>query len=239
MTSTNIKVYYFNATGRANQIRLTLAAGGVEFEDVLPKGSPVSSEEKAHWAKLTDHNTTFSVPILTIDEGTDQERVYIQSSAILRKAARLGDLKMTLENDPDGDQEAYLTDRAIADADDLRSQAYKGFVLFGAKQETADKYAKVVLPKHIDNLERQFVNAGGDYWGGSSTLSLADTTLYDAIKFFGLKLIDGAEEIENPCGPALKAWIQRVESNERIKAYLESDQFKELSFKASKSALGY
>lgn len=146
---------------------------------------------------------------------------------------------MTLENDPDGDQEAYLTDRAIADADDLRSRAYKAFVLFGAKQETADNYAKVVLPKHIDNLERQFVNAGGDFWGGSSTLSLADTTLYDAIQFFGLRLIDGAEGIENPCGPALKAWIQRVESNERIKAYLESDQFKKLSFKASKSALGY
>jgi len=239
MAPSNIKIHYFNGTGRANQIRMALVAGGVEFEDVHPKGIPVTPEERAKWAELTNNNTTFSVPIMTIDEGTDNQKVYIQSSAVLRKAGRLGDLKMTLENDSNGDQEAYLTDRAIADAEDLRSQAYKGYVMFGASQEAADKYAKKILPKHIDNLERQLVNAGGDYWGGSSTLSLADAAMYDAIVFFGVRLIDGAEGIENPCGPALKSWIARVESNERIKAYLESDKFKNLSFKPDKSALGY
>jgi len=239
MASSNIKLHYFNGAGRANQIRLVLVAGGVEFQDVHPKGFPVTPEEKAKWAELTNNTTTFSVPIMTIDEGTDDQKVYVQSSAILRKAGRLGDLKMTLKNDEDGDQEAYLTDRAIADADDLRSQAYKAFVIWGASQESADKFAKEILPKHIENLERQLVNAGGDFWGGSSTMSIADATLYDAIVFFGVRLIDGAKDIANPCGPALKAWISRVESNERIKAYLESDKFKNLSFKASKSALGY
>ncbi len=237
--SPSVKIHYFNATGRAHQIRLALAAGGVAFEDVHPTGFPPSPEDKANWAKLTNNNTTFSVPILTLDEGTDNQKVYIQSSAVLRKAGRLGDLKMTLQDDEDGDQEAYLTDRAIADADDLRTQAYKGYVIFGASQEKADTYAKEVLPKHIKNLENQFVSAGGDYWGGSSTISLADVTLYDAIVFFGVNLIDGIEAIENPCGPALKAWIERVGSNERIKAYLESDQFKSIYMKPNKSALGY
>jgi len=234
----SIKLHYFKATGRGHQIRLALAAGGVEFEDVFPSGFPPSPEDRATYAKLTNNNTTYAVPILTLDEGTDSQKVYIQSSAILRKVGKLGDLKMTLQDDEDGDQEAYLTDRAIADADDLRTQGYKGFVVFGASQENADQYAKEILPKHIKNLENQFVSAGGDYWGGSSTISLADVTLYDAIVFFGKNLIDGAEGIENPIGPDLKAWIERVGSNERIKAYLESDEFKDI-FKPDKSALGY
>lgn len=234
-----VKLHYFNATGRGQQIRLTLAAGGVEFEDVMTSAFPPSPEDRAKWAKLTNNNTTFAVPILTVDEGTEKQKVYIQSSAALRKAGRMGDLKMTLKDDEDGDEAAYLTDRAIADADDLRTQAYRGFVMFGASQEAADKYAKEVLPKHIDNLERQLVAAGGDYWGGSSTISLADVALYDAIVFFGMNLIKGAEGIENPCGPALTQWIERVESNERIKAYLEGEQFKKIAVKPDKSALGY
>jgi len=52
-------------------------------------------------------------------------------------------------------------------------------------------------------------------------------------------LIDGIDGVENPCGPALKAWIERVESNEGIATYLASDQFQNLAMKPSKAALGY
>merc|ERR1712008_651833 len=110
-----------------------------------------------------------------------------------------------------------------------RTQSYKSFVIFGAVKEAAEKYAKQVLPKHVDNLERQLVEAGGDYWGGSSTISLADVAIYDAVVAFGLNLIKGADGVENPCGPALTKWIERVESNERIKAYHEGEQFKKIA----------
>lgn len=236
--SPSVKVYYFSATGRANQIRLALAAGGVAFEDIFGN-FPLSAEQKVHWNKLTNNNTTFSAPIMTVDEGTDNERVYLQSSAVLRKAGRMGDLKMTLADDADGDKAEYLTDRAIADADDLRSASYKAFVIFGASKDKANSFAKEILPKHVKNMENQFVSAGGDYWGGSSTISLADVAVYDAIVFFGHRLIDGAEGIESPIGPALKAWIERVESNDRIKAYLAGGQFQALYMKAGKEALGY
>jgi len=233
-----VKLHYFCAAGRANHIRFALAAGGVPFEDEFGSWPP-TPEEKANWDKLTHGHTTFSVPILTLDEGTDKQKVYVQSSAVLRKANRMGDLKMTLTNDPDGDQEMYLTDRAIADADDIRTAGYKGMVMMGATKEAADKYVKGALPKHVKCLEHQLVSAGGDYFGGSSTLSIADVTLYDGIVFFGTKLIDGAEGIENPCGPAIKAWIDRVESDPRIKAYLEGEQFKNIFMKPNKSAIGY
>lgn len=233
-----VKLHYFCATGRGNHIRLALAAGGIPFEDEF--GSfPPTPEDRAKYSKLTNGNTTFSVPILTLDEGTDAQKVYIQSSAVLRKANRMGDLKMTLTDDSDGDREAYLTDRAIADADDLRKAGYGGFVWLGATKEVADKYAKVVLPKHVKNLENQLVSAGGDYFGGSSTLSIADVTLYEAIVFFGLNIIAGAEGIEDPCGPAMKAWIDRVGSDPRIKAYLEGDQYKKILGRFNKSSIGY
>ena len=236
--SSPVKLHYFNATGRANQIRIALAAGGVTWEDEL-YNFPPTTEARAKWSELTGGNSTFGVPILTVAEGTDQQRVYLQSSAVLRKAGRLGDLKMTLKDDPDGDQALYLTDRAIADADDLRSASYRAFVIFGSTQDKADAFAKEVFPKHVKNLEKQLVSAKGDYFGGSSTLSVADATLYDAIVFFGRNIITGIEGVEDPTqSPAIKAWIERVESNPRIKAYLESDQFKNIQMKFTKVVLG-
>lgn len=230
----SVKVYYFNATGRANQIRLALAAGGIAFTDDFASFPP-SDENKAQWKALTNGNSTFSVPIMTIDEGTDSQKVYIQSSAVLRKAARMGGLELTLD---DADDAAYLQDKLIADADDLRTASYRAFKMFGASDGAVQKFVKEVLPKHVDNLERQFVAAGGDYFGGSSTLSIADVALYDAIVFFGTRLIDGAEGVDNPCGPALTKWIERVESNEKIAAYLASEQFKAVAMVFDKSALG-
>jgi glutathione S-transferase len=234
----SVKLHYFNATGRANQIRLALAAGGVAFEDVFADGFPASAEQKAKYAVLTKGTSTTSCPILTIGEGTDTQQVYVQSSAILRKAGRMGDLTMTLAKD-DADLVAYLTDRAIADADDLRTAAYRGIPMFGNTLEARDKYVAVIFPKHITAFEKQLVTAGGDYFGGSSTMSLADVTIYDAIAFYGTKLLVGAEGIENPCGPVLKAWMDRVESNDRIKAYLEGAQYQKIAMKPHKSAMGY
>jgi len=237
--SPTVKLHYFNATGRANQIRLALAVGGIPFEDVFADGFPPSDECRAKWAELTNGNTTFAVPILTTDEGTDKQQVYLQSSAILRAVGRMGGIQMKLDNDPDGDRASYLTDRAIADAEDLRSASYKGWTMFGATQEAADNFAKVALPKHVANIEKQLIASGSDYFGGSSVLSLADIALYDAVVFSGRNLITGIEGIEDPCGPVLTAWIARVESNEKIAAYQKSDQYTTLGMVGDKAVLGY
>lgn len=233
-----VKLYYFNATGRALHLRMALAAGGVDFEDVVPAAMPPPEETVKKWKELTAGHTTFSVPIMTVDEGTDKQKVYVQSSAILRVAGRMGDLKMTLA-DGDADDVAYLTDRAIADADDLRSAAYRGFTggYFSGTQEAADKYATKIFPKHIATLEKQFLAAGGDYWGGSSTLSLADVTLFEAIEFFGVRILEGSGH-PDPVGPDLRAWLDRVASHEHVKAYLKGDKFKSLAFKFTKSMIG-
>lgn len=238
MSPPSVKLHYFDATGRANQIRLALAAGGVEFEDVKANWPP-APESKANWTKLTNGTTLFGVPILTVDEGSDNEQVYVQSSAILRKAGRMGDLQMTLANDEDGDKAAYFTDRAIADADDLRTISYAGMLMFGASKEKTDNFVKKQLPAAVACLEKQLVAEGGDYFGGSSTISLADIAIYDAVVFFGRNLVKGAEGLEDPCGDAMSAWVKRVESNERVRGYFESDQYKSIAMQPDKSAIGY
>ena len=234
-----VKLYYFNATGRAQHIRFALAAGGVAFEDVVPMAMPTPAEVKEKWASLTKGTTTFSVPIMTIGEGTDSERVYVQSSAVLRAAGRLGDLKMTLPGD-DPETVAYLTDRAIADADDIRTAAYKAMVLFGKPQKDADNYVEKVFPKHVKALTAQLESFGPDaeYWGGSSTLSLADVTLYEAVQYFGRNLYVGAKGIEDPTGPTLKAWLDRVANDASLKAYVESEQYTKLAFRFTKKVIG-
>jgi len=228
----DVKLYYFNGTGRAMQIRLALVAGGVDFEDVVPPGLP-TDETKEQWGALTKGTTTFAVPILTVGE-----KVYVQSSAILRAAGRMGDLAMTLE---DKDQAAYLEDRAIADADDLRTVGYRNMTFFGATSEAADKYITEIFPKHMKCFEAQVQGfPEGTYWGGSSTLSLADVTLYEAVEFFGLRLFEGIEGQEDPLKdcPGLKKWMEKVGSNQRIKDYLASDKYNNLYMKFGKAMLG-
>lgn len=231
----SVKLHYFDATGRANQIRLALAAGGVAFEDVKADYPP-TPESKANWSKLTNGTTLFAVPILTVDE-----QVYVQSSAILRKAGRMGDLHMTIANDADGDKAAYFLDRAIADAEDLRTSSYGAMNMFGATKEKTDNFVHHKLPETIACLEKQLVAEGGDYFGGSSTISLADIALYDAVVSFGCNLVKGAEGLKDPCAgaAAMSAWTKRVGSNERLVAYFESDQYKTIGMKFDKSVIGY
>lgn len=223
-----VKFHYYSAGGRGHQCRLAMAAAGIEFEDVFSDGFPLTEGDKARYFEMHG-NTTFNLPILQLDAGTEDEKLYIQSAAILYKINRMGDMKITIKNDPDGDQGAYIIDKAISDANDLRNRFYAGVLVFGNSKEDAKNYVFKHFPKHVKNFESQLEKTGGPFWGGSSTLSLADITIYDTICYYGVYVFEGAEGVVDPCGPALKEWIARVESNPRIKAYLEGDQYKNLA----------
>lgn len=226
-----VKFHYYPATARGHQCRLAMAAAGIEFEDVFSDEFPLTEGDKARYFEMHG-NTTFNLPILQLDAGTDDEKLYIQSSAILQKINRMGDMKTTIENDPDGDQGAYIIEKAIADADDLRNKYYAGNINFGNSQEDAKKYVFENFPKYVKNFESQLEKSGGPFWGGSSTLSLADVTIYDAVCFYGVYALVCGEGVVDPCGPTLKEWIARVESSPRIKAYLEGEQYKNLPMKS-------
>lgn len=205
------KLHYYQATGRANVIRLALAAANIPFEDVYPSGGfPPSEEDKAAWRKIGG-NTTTNIPLLETADG----KVYTQSQAVLRAVGRMGNL---LPADNDG---LYLTDKLIEDAESLRMESYKCFIPWGATQESADAFIATVLPLHFGNLERQLKLLGGGYFIGDS-LTLADVACYDAVVNFG----SNREPTALDAFPDLKAWKERVESNnEGIKKYLASDAY--------------
>ena len=148
------KLYYYPATGRGNMIRIALSAANIEFEDVFPNcGYPPSEEAVLEWRKIGG-NTTTNIPMLVTSNG----KVYTQSCAILRAVGRMGNLM------PVSDDDLYLTDKLIADAEDFRVLAYKTFLSWGAPKESYDKFMEKDLPLHFGNFERQLVERGGDYF---------------------------------------------------------------------------
>lgn len=202
------KVYYYQATGRANVIRLALAVANIPFEDVYPNGGyPPSEEVRDGWRKLGG-NTTTNVPMLEMPDG----KVYTQSQAVLRAVGRMGGL---MPKDDDG---LYITDKLIEDAEDLRGESYKAHALLGATMEACENFVSVVLPLHLGNLERQLLESDGGFFIGDS-LTLADVAVYDAVTNFGSDRVPSALE----AFPELKAWRDRVEEHEGIKAYHASD----------------
>eukprot|EP00579_Thalassiosira_antarctica_P001058 CAMPEP_0201874906 /NCGR_PEP_ID=MMETSP0902-20130614/7024_1 /ASSEMBLY_ACC=CAM_ASM_000551 /TAXON_ID=420261 /ORGANISM="Thalassiosira antarctica, Strain CCMP982" /LENGTH=220 /DNA_ID=CAMNT_0048401851 /DNA_START=52 /DNA_END=714 /DNA_ORIENTATION=+ len=204
------KVYYYQATGRANVIRLALAAANLPFEDVYPSGFPPTEEDKVAWRKLGG-NTTTNVPMLEMADG----KVYTQSQAVLRAIGRMGNLT------PKDDDGLYVTDKLIEDAESLRMESYKCFITWGAPQANADAFIETILPLHLGNLERQLKESSGGYFLGDS-LTLADVACYDAVVNFGSNRVPLALD----AFPELKAWRGRVESgNEGIKKYLASDAY--------------
>ena len=86
MVDTTVKVHYFPAQGACQATRYTLVAGGVAFEDVPAKSFPPTQEDTDLWRSL-GKNTTTNVPMIIVGD-----KVYTQSTAIIRVAARLGNL---------------------------------------------------------------------------------------------------------------------------------------------------
>mmetsp|Transcript_1894 Transcript_1894/g.1791 ORF Transcript_1894/g.1791 Transcript_1894/m.1791 type:complete len:221 (+) Transcript_1894:62-724(+) len=214
------KVHYYPAAGKANQIRLALAASGIPFEDKFAFSFPPSPEKRAEWIKLGG-NTTTNVPMLQMDD-----KVYTQSAAVLRAVGRKGGLM------PEGADDLYMTDKLIDDAEDLRQASYKCMISWGASQELADAYIAEVLPKHLGNLERQLKASEGIFFLGDK-LTIADIAVYDVVARFCCDREPTAlDEFA-----ALKKFKEDVESNEGIAKYHASDQYAAIA-KLTPASLG-
>jgi len=220
----SVKLYYYQVTGRGNQIRLALAAADIPFQDVHPaSGFPPRQEEKEAWRQIGG-NTTTNIPMLQFVDNDGKEQVYTQSHAVLKAVGRRGNL-MPAKDDDEGQ---YMVDKLIADAEDLRSAAYKSFVPWGASEQDAEDYINKIFPLHANNFERQLKlnleqNGTGSYFVGKDTLTIADITVYDVIVNFGTNRF-GSRDVLDKFG-ALKKWIGRIEANERIAIYLASEEY--------------
>lgn len=217
-------LYYYQALGRANQIRLCLAAAGMEWEEEYPSGFPPTAQDIATW-KTLGGNLVTNVPMLVLDDDVDgnESQFYCQSSAILRLVGRKGHL-MPNHHGQNGKQDEYalyLMDKIIADAEDLRAASYQAMRIFGGDEAGIVKFVQHVLPLHLQNFEKNLANK--DFFTGPK-LTIADFTAYDAICSFGETRVPGCLSSH----PKLQEWKKRVESNVGIAAYLASPRYEKL-----------
>ncbi|CAF0928522.1 unnamed protein product [Adineta steineri] len=158
------KLYYFNARGRAEVLRLLFAAAGQRFED--------SRFEQNTWPSFKSQMPLSQVPVLEVNGTT-----LVQSQTIARFLAR-----QFLLGGRDGFELAKV--EAVVDTiNDFvsilspirREQDEK------KKKEQLQKFLNDDLPKHLQNLEilARLYGNGGQYFIGNN-LTLADLTFYDA-----------------------------------------------------------
>ncbi|GMI48144.1 hypothetical protein TrCOL_g12089 [Triparma columacea] len=206
-----VKLYYWPARGRAEQIRLVLADGGVEFEDVNWGLSNIQDEAMKEQffedcRKLGGHTTT-NIPMLEMDG-----KIYTQSSAIIRHVGRITGAYSG----------CYEEDQLLATVEDLRSANYKAMRVFGATEKAIDEYIKVILPKHLTNFTRLLNQSSAFYLTGSKC-SIADLSLYDALHVVERQVPGTLDKF-----PRVKLFFDTVGARPKIKEWVDSEQRKKL-----------
>lgn len=190
------KLIYFNGKGRAETIRLVLAAAGVNYED--------KRIEKADWPALKPTTPWGSLPLLEVDGKTIG-----QSMAIARYVAR----EACLAGKCGVDQ--ALVDSIVDSITDLREKFIS--LMFtadeSAKEKGLVKFNEETLVTSLGNLDKAL--GGKNYFVGDK-LSLADLHFYgvfEAIVGFNAGALKGH--------PKLKDLFDRVASNAKVAEYLK------------------
>ncbi|EDV21531.1 Glutathione S-transferase 1 [Trichoplax sp. H2] len=164
---THIRLIYFNVELRAELIRLILAHGEIEFEDVR--------FEKEDWPRIKEQNDFLfgQVPILEVD-GVQ----IAQSSAIVRYVARMAGLA-----GKDSLEQAKADMLADAFCNDILEKFYR-IAFFERNEEKKTRleceFRDCIMPDFLDRLERFYIRDGGDFLLGDQ-LTYADLAFYRMI----------------------------------------------------------
>ena len=156
-----MKLYYFDAYGRAEALRLLLNHAGVEYEDVR-----LTREE---WGKSKTDSTKFEygqMPVLEKDG-----KYYPQSDSILRLLGR------EYGYYPTDIEDAYRVDSLIDLISDFRTPIMTAFFSGGTDEEKKKKFEDLVanhFPKFFGFWEKKLSeNSSQDFLVGDS-ITIAD-----------------------------------------------------------------
>lgn len=205
----SVKLHYWPARGRGEQVRLALAATNVSFEDVTFDMSD-DAEKQAFFEKCRGMggNLTSNTPMLELDG-----KFYTQSTAIVKFVCARGGLRTRSA------AAAFEVDNVIAHVEDIRSICYKPIKLLGGSMTKEEFVA--ASDKHLQNLERLL---GDKKYFVENRLTAADISVYD--------LLDTMIETQLPGRldslPKLAAFRDRLSKVKGIAAYHETDQHKKL-----------
>ncbi|XP_047535692.1 glutathione S-transferase 2-like isoform X1 [Vanessa atalanta] len=194
-----VKVYYFQLKAAGESIRLLLAYGGQEFEDIR-----VARED---WPELKPSMPFGQMPVLEIDG-----KKYAQSTAIARYLGRkYGLVGKDIEED-------FEIDQIIEFFNDIRIKAASVFYetdenAKAKKQEENEKNHYPVMLKKLDEIITK--NKGHMALGKLTWADFVFAGMYDAFKFL-LKISDLDEKY-----PSFKKLQETVLSIPKVKAYCD------------------
>mmetsp|Transcript_7894 Transcript_7894/g.9508 ORF Transcript_7894/g.9508 Transcript_7894/m.9508 type:complete len:267 (-) Transcript_7894:1214-2014(-) len=210
-----IHLRYFDSRGRAEPIRLLLAALELSYEETVftrcegecPEGLldwPTYKEKHVN----TDLLPFGQVPSLTFTDPEGKETHIVQSLAIQQFLARKYDL---FPNDN------VAVDILTGGIEDMRKKY--GSLVYSPTfdDEQLEKYKAETLKMWLPFFERLLQNSEGQWFVGGK-LSFVDTMAFD--------MLESNLRIDPKCLdelPALSAFVKKVTSVPGVKAYLQSN----------------
>jgi prostaglandin-H2 D-isomerase / glutathione transferase len=203
MASSNVKVYYFDAAGRAEPVRLALTLGGVAFEDIRLNYAQIGEKKAQNYFKFGQ------VPVIEVDG-----KQYAESWAILTWAGKASGLY------PSDALQALAVDEVRGLAEDNLQKLVPA--IYNSDKEKAAELRKVYAEKdsivYLGGAEKLLAQNGTGYFVGNS-ITIADIIWYVHLTIFTSGANEGlGPEILNNY-PNLKKLHELIASNDKVKAW--------------------
>lgn len=192
-----IKLTYFDVFGRAGPIRLALAVGGIEFEDVrLTREEFLAQKEAGAY-------TFGMLPVMEIDG-----EMLAESAALLRYAGKLSKLY------PEDPKDAVKVDMVTDGLENLVAP-----MMSDPTPEGREKFLQDVLPRYMKPVNDIVAKSAGGPFVLGDKMSIADLTI---LSFVGYLTSGMADHVPKDCLNSyshILAIAKAVGDNEKIAAW--------------------
>ena len=203
-----LKLHYFDFHGGRGEVaRLTMALGGITFEDRrIPLGD---------WSANRDSMPLRALPVLEVDG-----EAITQSNSINRFLGRHADLY------PVDALEALRCDEVMDAVEDVITQVVATFGIEDPDElkSAREAFTAGPLTLYLTRLNEMLVARGGEYFA-DGRLTIADLKVFVWVRSLKAGVLDYIPaDLSDQLAPQLVEHMNRVASHPGIKAYYESKQ---------------
>jgi glutathione S-transferase len=204
---------YFPTRGRAELIRVVLAAAGVDYhEHPVKKGAPPENGRPTDFQQLKDSG---ELPFQAVPVWIEPDGFHLaQSGAIARYLAAGHGLYGA------GPREAALCEQMLGAYDDVRGEVRKLAALTSPEARAAlvEELSTHFLPRWMGYLDRLVGQREGQPYLVGDALSIADLSLWYLLE----QMVDNGYGATFAPRQPLAAWYARMSDHPRIKVWVKS-----------------
>lgn len=211
---------YFPIGGRAEPIRLALAASGIPFTNKVLKGPEFQGVQSSF--------PLGQLPVLDLEFDDGTKKTLTQSTAMLRYVGRCGGLYPK-----DDDLAAFEIDEIISVIDDLRAPlvisvggAVRSLLSDDTEFTPEEKLAirrrwmEKCLPRYLGFIEKKLQDSSSGWLVGDS-LSVADLLLHCELTWISGGILDGIPMGILNSYPACLVLMEKVKSHDGVKKWTD------------------